>query len=95
MGLVVGAGRSARLIVARDKLDMTASSHSRRSRAASKAGHVRYAAKSGIKFRALAAPRRTDVIQAPKPEHRIMRDELSDFEWIAIKPMLPNKDARR
>lgn len=25
MGLVVGAGRSARLIVARDKLDMTAS----------------------------------------------------------------------
>jgi hypothetical protein len=35
------------------------------------------------------------VIQAPKPEHRIMRDELSDFEWIAIKPMLPNKDARR
>jgi transposase len=20
-----------------------------------------------------------------------MRDELSDYEWIAIKPMLPNK----
>jgi len=33
--------------------------HSRRSRAAGKAGHVRYAAESGIKFRALAAPRRT------------------------------------
>jgi hypothetical protein len=31
------------------------------------------------------------VIQAPKPEHLIMRDELSDFEWIAIKPMRPNK----
>ena len=28
MGLVVGPGRSARLIVARDKLDMTASGHS-------------------------------------------------------------------
>jgi hypothetical protein len=31
------------------------------------------------------------VIQAPKPDHRIMRDELSDFERIAIKPMRPNK----
>jgi hypothetical protein len=33
----------------------------------------------------------TDVIQAPKPDHRIMRDKLSDFERIAIKPMRPNK----
>jgi hypothetical protein len=32
-----------------------------------------------------------DVIQAPKPEPRIMPYELSDFEWTAIKPMLPNK----
>src|SRR6266852_6171303 len=32
-----------------------------------------------------------DVIQAPKPEPRIMRYELSDYEWAAIKPMLPNK----
>jgi hypothetical protein len=32
-----------------------------------------------------------DVIQAPKPETRIMRYELSDYEWTAIKPMLPNK----
>jgi transposase len=31
------------------------------------------------------------MIQAPKPEPRIMRDELSDYEWTAIKPMLPNK----
>ncbi len=31
------------------------------------------------------------VIQAPKREPRIMRYELTDFEWAAIKPMLPNK----
>jgi putative transposase of IS4/5 family DUF4096 len=31
------------------------------------------------------------VIQAPKPGSRIMRYELSDYEWAAIKPMLPNK----
>jgi hypothetical protein len=30
-----------------------------------------------------------DVIQAPKPEPRIMRYELNDYEWTAIKPMLP------
>jgi transposase len=32
-----------------------------------------------------------EMIQAPKPEPRIMRYELSDYEWTAIKPMLPNK----
>ena len=32
----------------------------------------------------------TDVTQAPKPEPRIMRYDLSHFE-TAIKPMLPNK----
>jgi len=31
------------------------------------------------------------VIQAPKPEPQIMRYELTDHEWTAIKPMLPNK----
>jgi len=32
------------------------------------------------------------VIQAPKPEPGIiMRYELTDHEWAAIKPMLPNK----
>ena len=38
----------------------------------------------------------TDVTQAPKPEPRIMRYDLSHFE-TAIKPMLPNKmcDVRR
>jgi hypothetical protein len=25
-----------------------------------------------------------DLIQAPKPEPRIMRDELSDYEWTAM-----------
>src|SRR5262245_25405636 len=31
------------------------------------------------------------VIQASKPELRIMRYELTDQEWSAIGPMLPNK----
>jgi len=31
------------------------------------------------------------VIQAPKAEPRIMSCELTDYEWKAIKPMLPNK----
>jgi transposase len=31
------------------------------------------------------------VIQAPKPELQIMRYELTDYEWAAIKPFLPNK----
>jgi len=31
------------------------------------------------------------VIQAPKLESRIMRYGLTDFEWAAIKPFLPNK----
>src|SRR5664279_4158135 len=31
------------------------------------------------------------VIQAPKPEHRIMRYELTDYEWAAIRLFLPNK----
>jgi putative transposase of IS4/5 family DUF4096 len=32
-----------------------------------------------------------EAIQAPKREPRIIRYELSDYEWTAIKPMLPNK----
>jgi transposase len=31
------------------------------------------------------------MIQAPKLEPRIMRYELTDYEWAAIKPFLPNK----
>jgi transposase len=33
----------------------------------------------------------TGVIQAPEPGRRIMRYELTDFEWAAIRPFLPNK----
>ena len=33
----------------------------------------------------------TSVIQTPKLGARIMRYELADYEWAAIKPMLPNK----
>ena len=32
-----------------------------------------------------------DVIQAPKRKPSIMRYELSDYVWIVIKAMLPNK----
>ena len=32
-----------------------------------------------------------DLIQALKLEPRIMRYELSDYEWTAIKPMMPNE----
>jgi hypothetical protein len=31
-----------------------------------------------------------DVIQAFKPGPRIMRYELTDFEWAAIRSFLPN-----
>ena len=34
---------------------------------------------------------RTPVIQAPELGARIMRYELADYEWLAIKPMLPDK----
>jgi transposase len=31
------------------------------------------------------------MIQTPKLEPRIMRYQLTDYEWTAIRPMLPNK----
>ena len=34
------------------------------------------------------------MIQAPKPEPPIRRYELTDYEWAAIKPFLPNKPRR-
>ena len=61
-------------------------------------------AEDGVKTRAIGAavlvslrvggatPR---VIQAPKPEPRIMRYELTDLEWAAIKPMTAEQAARR
>jgi len=35
------------------------------------------------------------VIQAPKPEPRIMRYELSDYEWTVIKADAAEQAARR
>jgi len=32
-----------------------------------------------------------DLAQAPKPEPRIMQYELTDLEWAASWPFLPNK----
>lgn len=37
------------------------------------------------------APGQTPVIQVSKLGARIMRFELADYEWNAIKAMLPNK----
>jgi hypothetical protein len=73
--------------------------HSRPGRASSKFGHVRYATEGGSKFRGSAARHgllrlddvAVEVIQAPKLEPPIMRYELSDYEWTAIKPVLSNK----
>jgi len=31
------------------------------------------------------------VIEAPKTESRIMRCEVTDYEWAAREPFLPNK----
>ena len=73
--------------------------HSRPGRASSKSGHVRCALKAEVNLEHLrqvdgllwvdGAAR--DVIDAPKLEPWIVRYELSDFEWAAIKPFLPNK----
>jgi hypothetical protein len=72
---------------------------SRPGRARAKSGHVRNVSKAEViseHQRLCDRPLRVDgtvedVIQAPKLEPRIMRYELSDYEWTAIKPMLPNK----
>jgi hypothetical protein len=51
--------------------------------------HVRYPAHLGPETD--VANTGIGVIQAPEPEPRIMRYELTDFEWTAIRPFLPNK----
>ena len=71
--------------------------HSRRGRANTKSGNVRCALKAEV--RSIGHLERLswvdgaarDVIEAPKLESWIVRYELSDFEWAAIKPFLPNK----
>jgi hypothetical protein len=45
---------------------------------------------SGVGAHAIEVTYQT-MIQGSKPEPRIMRYELSDHDWSAIKPMLPNK----
>ena len=73
--------------------------HSRPGRASSKSGHVRCALKAEVNSEHLIYLDRLlwvdgaarDVFQAPKLEPWIVRYELSDFEWAAIKPLLPHK----
>jgi hypothetical protein len=50
---------------------------------------VRATTCAGIGLRGLMVRLARD--QAPKPEPRIMRCVLTDFEWAAIKPKQPNK----
>jgi transposase len=57
--------------------EISASSRRRRNRTRARAGGVAFG--------------RTPVIQTPKLGVRIMRYELADYEWVAIKPMLPDK----
>jgi hypothetical protein len=72
-----------------------------RDEAVSTSRHVGYAPESGSKIRVLALTRwilwvdgvARHVNRAPKPKPRIMRYELTDYEWAAIKPFLPNKPA--
>ena len=51
--------------------------------------HVRYPAHLGPETD--VANTGIGLIQAPEPEPRIMRYELTEFEWTAIRPFLPNK----
>jgi hypothetical protein len=48
------------------------------------------APKRDVRARSVAFGR-TPVIPAPTPRLEIIRDELADYEWVAITPMLPSK----
>ena len=83
------------------KIDLSRSGLGRKrpGRTMANTAHVRYAAGSGSKFRAICAASHcslmfiaVNMIQAPKLEPRIAY-ELSDCEWTTIKPMLPNTRA--
>jgi hypothetical protein len=95
------------LIRAENGIKTIAAVHSRcrrrvifdRDEASSRSCHFGCAPESRNKIKVLKLPRQAiavdgvagRVIQAPKQEHRIMRYELTDFEWVAIKPFAPNK----
>jgi hypothetical protein len=53
-------------------------------------GFIRDCRQVDVRARSFAFGR-TPVIQTPKLGARIMRYELADYEWTAIRPMLPNK----
>jgi len=73
--------------------------HSRPGRTSGKSGHVRHAPEAEVnseqkrlrdellRLNGIAV----EMIQAPKLEPRMMRYQLSDYEWTTIKPMPPNK----
>jgi len=70
-------------------------------RPSGKSGHFGYAPKAEVnserfRYRPVRVDGATaDVIQASKPEPRIMRCEFSEHEWTAIKPMFAEQAARR
>lgn len=71
--------------------------HSLQGRPSGKSGHVRRAAESGSKLKALVAPLRAirfdrgPLERDSTPETGASCYELSEHEWTAIKSMLPNK----
>ena len=95
---MINAVARADEVIERAARRMSLMGQSRPGPTSGKPGHVRCSAESGSRFRALATTPRAifgliamDVIQAPKPEPRSMRYELSDYDWTTIKLMLPNK----
>jgi hypothetical protein len=72
------------------KSQVTALGHFRRNQRGASLVDIRFASKAPKPGRARSvAFGRTPMIQTPKLGARIMRYELADYEWDAIKPMLP------